>query len=417
MPFDFIYGDDEYLTDQAARERWAALCEGVDPEFGAEVIDGRCIRVEEVEDLVNRLRASTQSMGLFGGARAVWVRGVGFITDSVVGRAEGTAAALEDAKPILQNANPSEVRILVSATPIDKRLTAFKWFAGNSTAKEIKSLDGMDAAGLQTLGKEKGLQFDDESAELFLKKVGTGARAVESELEKLSVYLNAVPPPPPSQAGDNSQGLRPLPGKGPSPAPLDPGSKRVTENRPESHRDGSEVAPPFKVASPGELVPVPEELVLQLTSTVAEGEFFEPLEAFYSRKPGWALEAVRTYFSKKDNDARPILAAFFNRNRLLLMIKAAEAEGLAKVGYKGLSWTPRADALREKMGAEKSPFNLFGQNPWYLGKLAQEAAKFTLPELQAIQTDLINTFEKIHRMDEATAMEGLFVKYVAGKKS
>ncbi len=360
MPFHFIYGNDEYLTEQAARERWKEMSKGVDPEFGCEVIDGRCGKVDEVEEMANRFRGAVQTIGLFGGARAVWLKGLNLLSDTVTGRAEATQNILEELKPIFENANPEEVKILVSATPVDKRLTFFKWFSTKGEAQDVPSLQGLKPeeleAEFENMSKAQGLNFSPEASALFLKKVGTGARALENEMEKLGTYLGASAKTPQS---------------------------------------------------------VPLDLVIELTSTIDEGEFFEPVEAFYSRKAKWALQAIKDYFTlRKDADARPILATFFNRNRLLMLIRAAEAEGYARVGPRGVSFTPKADAMKAQMGAEKSPFNVFAQHPFYLGKLAQEALAFTLEELQGIQKELVEIFEKIHTQDEVTLLEAFFAKYV-----
>lgn len=368
MSFHFIYGQDEYLTEQAARQLWKELSMELDPEFGIEIIDGRCGKVDEAEDMANRLRGAVQTIGLFGGGRAVWVKGLNLLSDTVTGRAEATQNILEELKPIFENAKPEEVKILISATPVDKRLTFFKWFSTHGESQEIASLVGLKPEELEAefekMAAKMGLEFEGEAGALFLKKVGTSARGLESELEKLSTYLDA------SKEKDIDKGK----GKGKN--------KKVTL-----------------------------EQVIEVTSTLAEGEFFEPVEAFYSRKTPWALQSLKDYFTlRKDNDPRPLIVTLWNRNRLLMMIRAAEAEGYARMGSRGLSFTPKAEKMKEEMGAEKSPFNLFAQHPFYLGKLAQEAQRFTLQELQTIQKDLMDTFEKMHGHDEATVFEAFFVK-------
>jgi DNA polymerase-3 subunit delta len=216
-----------------------------------------------------------------------------------------------------------------------------------------RRLDNLDEDTLARLAKPLGLNFADDAASLFIDKVGSSARAVEAN-SKSSRYYNSAPDKPAS---------------------------------------------------------VEISVVRELTSPHAEGEFFEPLEAFYSRDSSWALQSVHDYFDDPTNDARPILTAFLNRNRLILMVKAALEGGVAKSGFKGLSWTSKSDALRDKMGTEKTPFNLFAQNPWYLGRLATEAKRFELKELTSIQSELADLFESVHREDPATAFERFFLKH------
>jgi len=196
MAFEFIYGDDEYLTGLAAKERFVALSCGLDPEFGAEIVEGNCQKVEDVEALAKKVREAVQTMGLFGGStKAGWLKGVNFVADSVVGRAEGTLDILEDLKPLLENTDPAQTKILISASPIDRRLSFFKYLTSKGESREIATLEGLEPEGLEKIAKAKGLTFDPEAAELFLKKVGSSARMVENELEKLAVYMGAPDSP------------------------------------------------------------------------------------------------------------------------------------------------------------------------------------------------------------------------------
>ena len=357
MAFTFIYGGDDYLVAKAAAEAFARMKEGCDPEFGVEIIDGRCLRVEEAEEACKRLREAAQTVGLFGGARAVWLKSASFLAGTVLGQSQGVADALEGIKETLAAAKDEETRILISATPVDKRLSFFKWASKEGAAKEVASLENLDEVQLASLARKEGLTFDDDAAEIFLKKVGVSARAVENELQKLSLYFTDKPNPEKPQR-------------------------------------------------------VSAELVLELTSEQADENFFEPLEAFYSRRADWALESVERYFRGKDASARPLIASFFNRNRLLMLLRGAMDEGLCKAGFKGITWTSGAEALKAKMGAEKTPFNIFAQNPWYLGNLAKEAGRFTLKELEEIQMSLYDLFEKIHEKDfEETAFTTFFARY------
>jgi DNA polymerase-3 subunit delta len=55
------------------------------------------------------------------GARAVWLRNLNFLAATVVGRSESVTTTLEDLKPLLEAANPDELRLLISAEGVDKR--------------------------------------------------------------------------------------------------------------------------------------------------------------------------------------------------------------------------------------------------------------------------------------------------------
>ena len=56
-------------------------------------------------------------------------------------------------------------------------------------------------------------------------------------------------------------------------------------------------------------------------SFVAEGDFFEAAEAFFSGDLKWTLAALHRHFFS-GGDARPVIAALQNRNRILLQVRA-----------------------------------------------------------------------------------------------
>ena len=111
----------------------------------------------------------------------------------------------------------------------------------------------------------------------------------------------------------------------------------------------------------------------ELTPNVAEGDFFETAEAFFSGDLAWTLAALHRHFFA-GGDARPVISAIQNRNRLLLQVRALLDAGEIRVGPRGIDGLQRAaggykDRFAEA-AAEKSSYNVFTQNPWYLGKLA-----------------------------------------------
>jgi DNA polymerase-3 subunit delta len=132
---------------------------------------------------------------------------------------------------------------------------------------------------------------------------------------------------------------------------------------------------------------------------VAEGDFFESAEAFFRGDLPWTLAALHRHFFS-GGDARPILSALQNRNRILLQVRALLDAGEARLGPRGLDGLPKAAALHgaKFTGAtEKSSFNLFSQNAWYVGKLAGGAKLPALRRLIDNQQEFIAAFEEIIR--------------------
>lgn len=348
--FTFIGGPDDFLVGRMGKTRHAALVADVPDEFARETINGFAANVSEVEGAVNRFREAVQTVAMFGGKRLVWFKDVNFLADSVTGRAESTLTLVEDLRQILEGINPDETLVLITAAPIDRRRTFPKWveknadfaLAGGDAEGGSEALTGVALAE----AKELGARFAPGAVELMLAKVGANTRLIVEETRKLATH--AMPSEVSAQEG-------------------------------------------------GGHVLITEAAVAELTPNVAEGDFFEAAEAFFSGDLPWTLAALHRHFFT-GGDARPVLSALQNRNRILLQVRALVDSGEARIGPRGLDGLQRAAPAygQRFIGAtEKSSYNLFTQNPWYVGKLAGSAKLPTLRRLIDNQHDFIATFEEI----------------------
>jgi DNA polymerase-3 subunit delta len=340
--FTFICGADDFLVGRLGKERFAALAAEVTDEFAREVINGFAANVGEVENAVNRFRDSVQTVSMFGGRRVVWLKDVNFLADTVTGRAESTLVLVEELQRLLEGLNPDETAVLITAAPGDRRRSFPKWcekqadftLVGGDADNAGEALAGVALAEAQTMGAS----FAPGAIELMLAKVGANTRLVVEETRKLATYV-------------------------------------------------------------GEGAKIEEVHVAELTPNVAEGDFFEAAEAFFSGDLKWTLEALHRHFFS-GGDARPVISALQNRNRILLQVRALVDAGAARIGPRGLDGLPRAGAQfggRFTGATEKSSYNLFTQNPWYVGKLAGSAKLPSLRRLIDNQQEFIAAFEEIIR--------------------
>lgn len=340
--FTFICGADDFLVGRLGKERFAALAAEVTDEFSRETINGFAANVGEVETAVNEFRNSVQTVSMFGGKRVVWLKDVNFLADTVTGRAESTLKLVEDLQQILEAVNPDETAILITAAPIDRRRSFPKWCEKNADFTLVggegdgasEALAGVALAEAKTFGAS----FGPGAVELMIAKVGANTRLIVEETRKLATYA-------------------------------------------------------------GEGAVIAEEHVAELTPNVAEGDFFEAAEAFFSGDLRWTLGALHRHFFS-GGDARPVISALQNRNRILLQVRALVDAGTVRVGQRGLDGMPRAQAnfgARFIGATEKSSFNLFTQNPWYVGKLAGSAKLPGLKRLIDNQQEFIAAFEEIIR--------------------
>ena len=358
--FTFICGSDDFLVGRMGKERFEALATSVADEFSREIINGFAANVSEVESAINRFRDAVQTVSMFGGQRVVWLKDVNFLADSVTGRAESTLKLVEDLQEILENVNPADTTILITAAPLDRRRSFPKWCEKNADF----TLVGGDADGASEAlagvaiaeAKSLGATFASGAVDLMLAKVGANTRLIVEETRKLATYAL------PEQAAAVSPG----------------GRTHAIESEP---------------------VIITEAHVEELTPNVAQGDFFEAAEAFFSGDLQWTLAALHRHFFS-GGDARPVISALQNRNRILLQVRALVDAGGARVSPRGLDGLQSAAgkySARFTGATEKSSYNLFTQNPWYVGKLAGSAKLPNLRRLIDNQQEFIAAFEEIIR--------------------
>lgn len=338
--FTFICGADDFLVGRLGGERYAQLANEVPDEFSREVLSGFAANVGEVESVVNRFRESVQTISMFGGRRVVWLKDVNFFADTVTGRAESTLKLVEDLQEILAAVNPADTAVLITAAPVDRRRAFPKWCEKNADFTLVgggeddgSALESVALAEARTLG----VSFAPDAVRLLLAKVGANTRLLVEEVHKLANYLG----------------------------------------------EGATV--------------IEEDHVAELIANAAEGDFFETAEAFFRGDLRATLGALERHFFA-GGDARPVISALQNRNRILLQVRALVDAGDVRVGPRGLDGLPKATAAygSKFTGAtEKNSYNLFTQNPWYLGKLAGSAKLPSLRRLIDNQIEFITAFEEI----------------------
>jgi len=338
--FSFICGQDDFLVGRMGRKRFEELSGEATDEFSREIVNGFAANVDEVGTAVNRFREAVLTVPMFGGRRVVWLRDVNFLADTVTGKAETTLQRVEDLQQVLQSVDPAETAVLVTAAPMYRRRSFAKWCEKNADFALADGGGDTDALGAVAVAEARsiGVAFAPGALELLLARVGANTRLLVEEVHKLA-----------------------------------------------AHADG----PTIEEAS-----------VAEVTPNVAQGDFFETADAFFSGNLQWTLAALRRHFFA-GGDARPVLAALQNRNRILIQLRALADAGDASAGPRGIEGLSRAAAAHgPRFGeaiAEKSSYNVFTQNPWYLGKLAGAAPLPSLRRLIDNQREFIRAFEEIIR--------------------
>ena len=368
--FVFICGPDDFLVNRVGKERFEALAtEANADEFSREIVSGFAANVDEVESAVNRFREIVQTMPMFGGRRVVWFKDVNFLADTVTGRAEGTLAQVEALQELLGKVDPGEVAIVITAAPVDRRRAFLKWCEGNADFILAGGDGETGGEGLAAVAlgeaRQCGTTFGEGALELLLQKTGANTRLLTEEVRKLATYV---------------------------------GGALASE------------------ASAKEAV-IEEAHIEELTPNFAEGDFFAAADRFFAGDlPGTLAELARHFFN--GGDARPIISALQNRNRILIqcrvLIDAGDLRAPGPYGFDKAAWARTQTANAKHFGgdAEKSSYNIFSQNQWYAGKLVSGARLPGLRRLIDNQQELVRAFEEIIRRpnEQETVLRDMAVR-------
>jgi DNA polymerase III subunit delta len=373
-PFVFICGADDFLVGRLGKARHDELAAAIEDEFSRETINGFVNTVDETEAAIARFRDSAQTVSMFGGRRLVWFKDVNFLADSRTGNSETVKTAVEHLQSILAAVNPAEVAVLITATPVDRRKSFYKWcektadfaFIGAATPE-----DAMQALATTALAEARalGVTIEPPALQLLLARSGANTRFLVSEVNKLAAH--ALPSEALTKAG------------GPSAA---------------------------TAKTPGGAFIITEADVANLTPNLAEGDFFEATDAFFRGDLRATLAALDRHFFAGES-ARPVLSSLQKRNRLLIQIRSLATGGRLPDKFA----IERAAGVhgRHFVGAtEKSDTNIFSQNPWYLGKLAATCKAWTLKQHIDHQIAFAEAFETLisRPKEEAVILRELAIK-------
>ena len=162
---------------------------------------------------------------------------------------------------------------------------------------------------------------------------------------------------------------------------------------------------------------IEEANVVELTPNMAEGDFFEAAERFFTGDLQGTLRALQQHFFA-GGDARPILSSLQNRNRILIqarvLIDAGDLRAPGNYGFDKAAWARAQENYAPAFGGdtEKSSYNLFTQNQWYAGKLVSTGKLPPLRRLIDNQQEFISAFEEIIRRpnDQETVLREMAVR-------
>jgi DNA polymerase-3 subunit delta len=293
-----VVGSDESEVKRTAAELATKLTPPDAGDFGLEVIDGVADNADQAVSRIRSTIEALQTLPFFGGGKLVWLKNANFIGDTAIGRAASVQSALDDLAQIIKGDFGASVTLLLSATEVDKRRSFYKALANRA---ELQIFDRLDSSRsgweeeateiVRARATKRKLQFDDEALDLFVLLTGGDTRQIDSELEKIDLFL-----------GDRGTGFQPV-----GPADVSPA------------RTAARMA-----AGPTAVTAVPQvnvDLVRELVPLSRAGVIFELGNALAERDLERALTLVRRLLDQGENAIGILRVAILPTVRNLLLAK------------------------------------------------------------------------------------------------
>jgi len=355
-----VVGSDESEVKRTAADLATKLTPPDAGDFGLEVIDGVVDNADQAASRIRSTIEALQTLPFFGGGKLVWLKNANFLGDTAIGRAASVQSALVELAEIIKGDFGANVTFLLSATEVDKRRSFYKALANRA---ELQIFDRLDSSRsgweeeateiVRARATKRKLQFDDEALDLFVLLTGGDTRQIDSELEKIDIFL-----------GDRGTGFQPMGPAGVLPA-----------------RTAARMA-----AAPTAVTAVPQvnvDLVRELVPLSRAGVIFELGNALAERDLERALTLVRRLLDQGESAIGILLVAILPTIRNLLLAKDLMERHRLPRPHAPFHFISAINRLPD-MATEHLPRKKDGSiNAYALGIAAQNAHHFETEQLVA----------------------------------
>jgi DNA polymerase-3 subunit delta len=194
-PVLLVFGEDEFAVKQRARklyQQWTEELGGMDHE----IIDAAVGNSGEALKALAKLREALQTLPFFGGGKVVWFQNCNFLADDRTSSSAAVTETLAEIAQELKDFTWKDVRLLISAAKVDKRKVFYKTLDKLGTVEAFAgwSVDDRDWADQAENWVRKAIrtrekEISEEALGELISRVGPNARQLDTEVEKLSLYV------------------------------------------------------------------------------------------------------------------------------------------------------------------------------------------------------------------------------------
>jgi len=193
-PVVLVCGDDSVTVKERARQIFEAW--GGGRQLGDEILDGAVATAAEAVSVIERTREALQTLPLPGSTKVVWLRNCSFLGSERPGDTAAVSEALNAWARELQQFDWRGVRLLVSAGKVDRRRSFFKVLdqigqveIHTGWTPEDRDWPERAALWIRNRLRSAGYEIEEEALVAFVSQVGPSLPLLQSELEKLCLYV------------------------------------------------------------------------------------------------------------------------------------------------------------------------------------------------------------------------------------
>ena len=172
--------------------QWCAEVGGSDHE----IIDAGVSTSGEALKALGRLREALNTLPFFGTGKVVWLQNCNFLGEERAASAQAVTESLAGLAQELKDFSWENVRLLISAGKVDKRKVFYRaidklGLVENLAGWSMEDRDWMDQAEVwaRKALHARQKEVSEEALAELITRVGPNARVLDSEIEKLALYV------------------------------------------------------------------------------------------------------------------------------------------------------------------------------------------------------------------------------------
>lgn len=190
-----VSGDDDVAVKKRAKaifDQWSNELGGMDHE----ILDAAVGNAGDALKVIGRLKESLQTLPFFGTGKAVWLKDCNFLAEDRTSSSAAVGQGLTELAEELKRTPWGNVRLVISSPKADKRKVFYKTIDKLGAVESFAGLSADDRDWpvqaeliVRKVFRELGKDASDEAIAELIQCIGPNSRALQSESEKLALYV------------------------------------------------------------------------------------------------------------------------------------------------------------------------------------------------------------------------------------